>query len=478
MRLLTWCRGNPIILTLIFLFILWMTPLSFKVFTIILVMLFFIHLFVYRSVFASLMSFIFMSAQFPLQGKFYDYLIIDPGRVELEPFYSEGVVAGFGFTGFDLLCVALLFFIGKYVFQYYFLPLSATTSHVYQLKQSRVVMIFVICWFIFIALSLYSSTMYSSHPINSVLHLFGYATFLLMIIAGIGFRKISAFLHGTISISLLASTLLFQSIVGLLQIIMAATKLNENVRNEILIYLPEQNSLLARPTGTFDHPNQFGFILLLCLLALFHLRPQLNKITRAAILFGFIMTIASQSRTIWAIESIIGVILFLNFHRKIIPILTHWRRTKSFILSFYIVLFFSTIIILPRLANTRYTLFEGSGSIRVQMIREGFLALTQRPWTGYGIDTNVSVMFEQFPTGYISQFPFDVHMAYLQFALESGVVATAAFFLPFIYLVWLRHKKNFLLKIFCFTVFMYYALQPHGGKNELLLLGFLVSIIA
>ncbi|OGG11762.1 hypothetical protein A2Z00_05345 [Candidatus Gottesmanbacteria bacterium RBG_13_45_10] len=119
------------------------------------------------------------------------------------------------------------------------------------------------------------------------------------------------------------------------------------------------------------------------------------------------------------------------------------------------------------------------------MITEGAAALREHLYTGYGVNTIVRVLSEYFPKGYVRDFPYAVHLGYLQMALESGVVAMIFFFLPFF--VQLRRNALALMQtgfrrhhalslMLVLSILIYYCLQPYAGAQELPFLGLFLAI--
>jgi O-antigen ligase len=464
--------------------LLWSIPLHFKLFTLICCLVFFFLCVLFQSWIAALVSLLVMSAQFTYQGKYYDVLLIEPGRVALEPFFSNGVLGGFGITIPDICTLALLLIAGKIYIQH-LISVTKSPAYITKIKHNSAAIVITLCWYIFFSLSLYSSLMYSPYPTNSLIHLFGYLMFPCAALATAAFTRASQ-KNRAVCIALLSGTILFQSCLGLFQIAEAATHMNLNARNEILAYLPEQNTIFARPTGSFDHANQFGFMLLLSIFALLYLAPKQTTLMRAILASGFVLAILSQSRTIWIIGLLLCVPLYRTYGQYLRQTLKPLLNTRTLILLLGVISGICALVVIPRLGTTQYAFSDGSGSIRIQMIQEGILAFLQKPWNGYGIDTNIAVMIEQFPMGYIHQFPFDIHMAYLQLALEAGIVAMLAFFFPFLFLLRQTIKrplskqlstKNLLVRCCIVTILLYYCLQPHGGKHELLLLGYIIGLM-
>jgi hypothetical protein len=208
-----------------------------------------------------------------------------------------------------------------------------------------------------------------------------------------------------------------------------------------------------------------------------------NRIYLPIIGLGVLGILMSQSRTAWGFTIVILLVLG-TIHRQAIHqyIGRHTKVVLYGILAMLAIGFFAS----SRIRTLQYTFSGGSGAIRRAMIEEGTQVLQQNLWIGHGIHTGVRLLYEYFPGGYIQDFPFDIHMGYLQMALESGVLGVLFFFFPFLIalrgsILMATNKRGSnmfpITHILCFgTIFLYYVLQPHGGRLEIPLLGIILGL--
>ena len=455
-----------------------MLPINFKLFTSFAFIIFIILYFVFHNALATLIILSIITAQFPDQGKYYTFQLIEPHRILIEPFFSQGIIEGFGISASDIFVFAIVLFLIKILMETLFF--SSRQRLVKQFRNNTLITITVGSWFVYIAFSLFSSVSFSPNPAYSVINLFGYAKFLILALATYMVLRQQKKPHHAF-LPLLKGTTLFQALIGLWQVVQGFTSLNANTKSGLLPYLPEENTLLVRPIGTFAYANQYAFILLL--FTLLFIAMSKNRKNNSVIFFSsFVCILFSQSRTIWLALTSIGGFTYLLYHRKIWRLVKHNISPGITIRLLGIFLSIFLVVVIPRLVSLQFSFSGGSVGIRQQMIEEGFFTLLQRPLTGFGIETNVTTIFQFFPKGYVLLFPFAVHMAYLQMALESGIIATICFFFPFIYLlrrtlVHILHHSWRRIDIVSFfvmtTIATYYTFQPHGGRNEFIFLGFI-----
>jgi len=252
--------------------------------------------------------------------------------------------------------------------------------------------------------------------------------------------------------------------------------------------LDEINTLL-RVSGTFHFPNQLALIMLsmIILLAPCALRRK-NKLYLFGCLLGLSVIVLTQSRSIWITATIVSI-AFLRVYRKDINQLVKILGGRRLLLFGAVTFVVLSYIVIPRILLSFNAFYEGAGiPIRVRMIEEAIEALQLSPWIGYGVGTNEHVLFSLFPNGVMAVFPTSVHMAYIQLALEVGLLGLSLFLFPFYHTASLSFRKtvtkrmvggqkDYLFSFIAgsFAFFLYYLVQPHVGIVEFPYLGILLG---
>lgn len=368
--------------------------------------------------------------------------------------------------------------------------LKRKRGEVFTLSRFKVV---ILCAIAFFLIAAGASIRYSPFLIASIVWLLQYMQ--LFIIAFLvlylfsNHRKQFAFLYTTIFVSLLLQVFisfwqfLKQSSVGL-PIEFSRTK------SFFALGLDEVNTMFRVP-GTFHYSNQLALIVLTLIIILspFALRKK-NVLYLAACIAGVVVIIMTQSRSIWIGTTIVGIVLLKTFEKEVNKIVEILGRTK-FISYTALVTAGLSFVIIPRVILSFNAFYEGAGiPIRIKMIKEALTALQTNPWIGYGVGTNEYVLFSLFPSGVMAVFPAAVHAAFVQLALEVGILGLVLFLFPSTYIARVHFGKIgrtemktktsrdywFSFAIGSFIFFVYYLFQPHVGIVEFPYLGLLLGM--
>jgi len=277
-------------------------------------------------------------------------------------------------------------------------------------------------------------------------------------------------------ISFVVPVLLYENVLAGIQFFQGFLSLPQNQKSINFYSSIDETGLLLRPTGTFLHSNELAFFSLIYILTilLFARASYLRrKFVMVLLVVSFFTIVISQSRTVWGILLIIGLLSFRRIYRQLKRFVSVKMIIRFGIIGIPLLLF----VLFPRLESLGSSWDGGSVGIRQRMIVEGWEVLRQNPWFGYGMATNTKAIANIFPNGYVQDFPYPVHMGYLQLMLESGIPATIFFFLPFVLV--LREdirRHTFLSCCMMMSILVYYIFQPHAGRLEMPFLGFFSAL--
>ena len=252
--------------------------------------------------------------------------------------------------------------------------------------------------------------------------------------------------------------------------------------------LDEINTLF-RVSGTFLFHNQLALIMLamITVLAPYALRKK-NLLYLFGCLLGLIVIVLTQGRSIWIATAIVAT-AFIRVYRKDVGQLVEIVGIRRLLLLGIGTFVGLAYIVIPRILLSFNAFYEGAGiPLRVKMIKEALEAFQLSPWIGYGVGTNEHVLFSLFPNGVMAVFPSAVHAAFVQLALEVGILGLGLFLIPFIYILRLlltkttlrkmpKERKDYLFSFIAgtFVFFLYYLFQPHVGIVEFPYLGLILG---
>jgi O-antigen ligase len=424
---------------------------------------------------------LFITQHFLSPGKYYSFTVIEAGQLNAEPYNTSGVIDGYGLTASDIF--ALLIFI--YGFRTWIISCASGIKLQFVQYISNPLSKFVLfCWTMYFVLSFYSSAYISFYPIFSLVNLFQYCKiFIFYIVISYLFAQ-KGQLH-------LVNFAWLISGVSVLNVGIAITQFIHDVEKSLLaeqyvrLYSSTEQALrISAPSGFYLHSNEFAlFCLLWSFLLMYIYRKTKQKLLIIIIAINLLGVLISQSRTAWLLCLLTFGALLLHQKKRIVDYIKKHHRALLYGFVYFVLIIAFTY---PRLATLQYTFEGGSASVRLEMLTEGLSALQQNPWFGYGVHTGVHLLYELFPWGYIQNFPFEIHNAYIQVSLESGLMGALFFFLPFFVIlrklflgvVAFQGPIRYFLMLGSFllgTILVYYIFQPHGGRLEVPLLGIMVS---
>jgi len=423
-----------------------------------------------------------MTSPYLSPGKYYSFALIQPREIRWELLRETGVIEAYGVIVSDILTL---------LFSY--LSLRNYLARKYKSKRARLhpqlkyaVVITLLLWLTYMCLLLFSSSQVAAFPTFSLVTALQFCKMILIFC--------SAFLWLIQDKKVL--TVFYQSLLALVVGVISIASLqifgsaNESVVQNSVAATLEESKLVHRPNSIFLFSNELAFLLQLFIFLLLLLKPyiqvaqSLKNIFKLSIFFAIFIILFTQSRTVWlsgGITLIFSTFLFAeqlrNFAQSI------WSYRYFCIATIVFVLVF---IIFPRIYYTQFSLQDGSATIRGKMIEEGLAALQEAPFTGFGANSNVITMLRYFPKGYIQDFPFPVHVGYLQIALEAGVFGSVCFFVPWLLplrlMFNLKKWKNYLSKqhvlwisSIVLSILIYYIFQPHAGRVEFFYLGLVMA---
>lgn len=331
-------------------------------------------------------------------------------------------------------------------------------------------------WFIYFFLSFISASqfsLYSNYSINYLFHELN----MCIAFAGTVYLFLKEGKAAKIFYLIPLALLMFLSLLGISQIFLLSTK-------NVILFTPnpdaEQTDLFARIWG-ISGPNGHSYIIaILLLLSYPFIKNMKSKLTALLmLLLSGLNIIFSQSRVVWLGSGIILAIYFMTETRN--TIINFFKKRIQLTLFFLtLVGLLSITIIIPRLVTLEFFFEEnGGGALRAQMISEGIQILLRSPWFGFGAGMNVRTLLNSFAFGsggYIRSFPFPIHFSFIQIALEVGIPATIAFFIPYLLIIRggivfirkLRHNAFFLSSFWCIIMTLtYYSFQPVNGRTEI-----------
>ncbi len=452
---------------------------NFKIHVAVVVLLLGICYYFTQNLFLALFTLFVISVQFQVPGKYYTFDIIEEKDMhsELAP---QGVTEGYGLIASDIFA----FFIFCLWIREIFIPWNKPLTKIHQSITSRFI---TVSWIGFFMIALYSSINFSRLPEFSIFVWFQYLKLPLIFIS---VKKILTS-HRQFLITLLVGILTFQNILGFTQVITGFAANSDNSRFRPSFTVPEEDSLMPRSTGSFGYGNQFALTItillfvVLILIAQHHFsRPQTKQHLYIVLSFTVLNLLFAQSRVIWLSMGLLSLIFIMRYKKYFTSIIDKIATGKNGY-YFTLVVIISAAVIFPRLFQSRFFFDKyGGGDLRLQMIEEGLIVLQGSPWVGNGLEMCITLMWESISMGYISYFPFAIHFAYLQIALEVGVLGSILLFTPMFTLLWsaskklirIENKTPFQIFSLFFVIVVYYSFHPLNGRVELPFLGLACGI--
>jgi len=443
----------------------------------------FLIFYITKNLFLSLFSVFMISLPFASPAKQYQFLYAEPTEYLTDQF-PYGLFDKIYFTISNVWGILILLYIADIIIRTMKKRRGTKIDLFLRCVRRPLVLMTLISWLMYFILSALGSLQYSfnsGYSINYLFHEFNlitiYIGIIYLFVAEPNVSKYFSFL--------LSVMIAFFSIIGLTQIIALFTGY-AYIQSQPT-YDIEQNLLFSRVGGTLG-PNMHAYAIAILLILLI---PTIVKAKRRIfylilVLLSVINIIFSQSRTVWFGIGLSTILYYLYDKKGVI-------RTAAYLVSkiklYYIVLFVMAliVIIVPRLETIGlFFTEEGGGTLRQQMLSEGWQMLQQSLLFGFGAGNNVRVMLNNLPNGYISIFPYPVHNTFLQFAIDSGIPAAILFFLPYylilrgliLQLIQSKQKSNIFFSCFCCIsiTLIYFFLQPTFGRTELGFSGIILGL--
>lgn len=468
-----------LILTIFTSLVLYAMPENFKLFLVFCVLFLILFLVITKNVFFSLCAMLFITQHFLSPGKYYSFILFDIHKIRAFPYYNTGVTEGYGLVASDIFALLTLLYIIRVII----VTSSKEHKHALSVLKASFTKFLLLCWAIYAFISLYSSFQYSFNLTFSIVNLLQYSKLIVFYLSA-GMILANAQRGWGRLVSIVSGISIANAALAGIQFISDFKIFSLGERYTPFYSSPEVNARLSSLSGTYIHQHEFAFFLLLWSVILGYVYMQTKQKWLVGVIFLNVLSIIlSQSRSVWMILFSIIFFLYLLYKSSIKKAL---YDNQKLILRIIICTAITVFMLGPRLLSLQYTLDDGSGSIRLQMLAEGLETLKQSPWVGFGIRSGMHILNEYFPRGYLQDFPREIHMAYLQMALESGVLGVFFFFLPFLLafrggvLNMARNNKRgnlYLVSVLLFgTVFLYYTFQPNVGRHDIPLLGIILSI--
>lgn len=395
--------------------------------------------------------------------------MIEGSGLLFEPLRDVGVIDAYGVTVSDLLAIFLALFLLRD-----FINSILFNKKIVFYWYDRVVTVSFLFFFLF---SYYSSGFLSFDFIFSFVHLLQYSKLLLSYFAVTFLFRANKNGKEILFFSFLG-LLLFNILLSYGQFFSSFFSLGSSNTELFSYHLPEEESIFSRPNGVLLHSNQLGFMAIIWTLSLLLLKKIKENYRNILLVLVAILLVFTQSRTVWIMIVPLVIYYIVIFFRKKIFKISVLRWSKKNFYSFFLIVFLSLIIV-QRLFSSQFSFDGGSAGIRIRMLKDGFAALSESYWFGFGPATNVKAIYELIPDSYIKDFPYPVHNGYLQMALESGLFATFFFFFSFLLFLFinLKNRQNWFSSYLIISVLVYYIFQPYAGRIEFPFLGMFLAFV-
>jgi len=388
--------------------------------------------------FFALFSIYSLSIPFKVPAKQYHFLYASAAEYQYEPL-PDGIFDSIYFTISTAWGVLLgLFFINRL-----FHVVILKTRHLVgfgSLLVNPLVFSPLLAWVVYFFLSTLGSTIFSFNPSFSINYLMHEGNIIIIFIGMLYLFLVEK--KGAYYFTLILLTnITFHGLLGILQILRLFSE-QSYIQGRPVADI--EQSLLVRRVGGLIGPNPQAYLMTISLLMLLPFaRRYVRTVVQIFVFYiAFVNIIFSQSRTVW-LGIFVAILLYYVFNRKwLLGLFSIIRRkfNPSYTILFVILLL---IVAIPRISiSSLFFSEEGGGQLRKQMISEGLQLLYRSPWLGFGAGSTVRVLFDNFQNTYAREFPFPVHLTFLQIAIESGIPATVAFFIPYYLFV----RQVFILK--------------------------------
>lgn len=353
---------------------------------------------------------------------------------------------------------------------------------------NRNIVIPLLSWIVYFLLSAHGSLLNSFNPYYSLNYLVHESNIIIIYLCMIYLLFVADrgwyYLH-----LVLLSSIAFHGFIGLSQVFNLFSQENQ-LYNRLLIE-PEQKLLFQRISGILG-PNQHAYLMALYGILLIPVSRFLHKNVRTLMLILVSVNIIfTQSRTVWMGMGCLAVFYCILYR---IQLLAYVRLliNKGYLWIGVLIVLLISIVVIPRLSVSGLFFEEQGGwPLRKQMIKDNIELLYLSPLFGFGAGGNVRALLDHFPDSYITTFPSPVHFTLLQLAIEGGVPAAIAFFIPyyslirgvFVHSTGERRKLLSFQSVICSVVItiIFFSLQSMTSRIEFfysgIILGFASAVI-
>lgn len=432
--------------------------------------------------FFSLFSVYSISLPLKVPAKQYPFLYASPLEYQYEAL-PDGLFDDTYVTISTIWGAFLVFFYINRFLHHVLLKKTRDTVAFASLFAKHIVSLSLLSWILYFSLSFIGSSLHSFNPFFSINYLLHESNTIIVFISMLYLFLVETNGAYYFCLTLLAN-IAFHGLIGVSQIFHLFSE--QNYLHNRLTIDPEQKVLFRRIGGLLG-PNQNAYFMAISSFMLLPFARYMKKVVIFLIYsVAAINIIFSQSRSVW-LSIFIILLLFYVFKKRQLQSafsLVLSRGYFHFVLAFILLML---IIVIPRISvSSLFFSEEGGGSLRKQMFAENIELLHQSPWFGFGAGTNVRALLDNFQNSYVKVFPYPVHFTYLQIAVESGIPAAIAFFIPYYLfirqLVVLKRKKKWsdsvLISIIsCIIVtLVYFCFQPIVGQNEFYYSGIILGL--
>jgi hypothetical protein len=404
-------------------------------------------------------------------GKWYTIEAI-PGSYLLNDHYIDGYFVSWGIIPLNVILIGLLIVICRTEYHTF-----ATLIKAFIQKHTKISIGFGSYFFITTV-----SSLQSPYPLLSCIHTLQQFQSVILFFATIYFCQYkSKFFQRYIGH--LFWIVLFETALGIVQVITQSTLGIAVEFPDIAGFSTGTDQVnIFRAIGTLTNTNQFGIITYILGITTLKLvtRKKHNKkspiiILALALLWNAVM---SLSRSLW-----LGLLFMGIYYYPVIRNKFSWNFINKFRKQIYIFGSLSVIlfplICLRTIISTRTLTQYGGLSDRGKLLQEGIQAVINSPFLGTGVNTNEITLFRNQPSGIMTYFPTFVHNAYIQIAVDSGLIGLSCLLFGFIYLLNDYQHKSHSLFIIIIPIGVFYLFQPHIDYVDFpvigSMLGFLLS---
>jgi len=231
-------------------------------------------------------------------------------------------------------------------------------------------------------------------------------------------------------LGIIQATVLFESVWAMAQFVkrdLLGRSIEVGVYQSRWFFIPRENLLKYRASGTFSHPNELAGWLAILLPIIFALNfKKKSKRYVFVLISGLVGLGMTLGRSAWgAVFVSMGLIYWILTikHRIKLKI-----PRKSYFLIGLIGVILSGVFISRLLSLNMANQEGGVWNTRIVLIKEAWLLIKQFLLFGVGINLSVPRMLSYNPFGKIYSYPTPVHSIYFHVLVETGLLASLALF--------------------------------------------------